>query len=583
MSINIISTENFVELRAADGYYVDKTGFLVDFLRNDAHPDRFDSPKASAVLFTRPRRFGKSLFMSMLANFFDMSKDSRKFFAGLKVATHERLCEEWMNKYPVIFFTFKEMRRPTFDRTLSAINDLIGEFCENHKYLLTSERVLNKHKVKIRKYMSEEPDEDALRSALRVLSAAMTAHHGVKAILLVDEYDDLLDGALEHGFYAEMVSFLRSFLSAGLKTNYDNVRFSVLTGILRLAKESLFSTLNNLRCYDIDSSTFDDLFGFTQSEVDALLAAEGVEDKRDVIREWYDGYRFGNRGDIYNPWSIMEYLSNLKGNHSQSPRSYWLETGRKSLPKDFATRLPREEDILGKVASLNAGNGVVATINMELNYDVVFNTSDNFWTLLYLSGYLTRTEEPSFFHEGMDDEQRVLVIPNKEIKKIFKFEVETWVRKIIPGEKERDKLYDSLWKMKGNDVEEVLNDMLVRNGLHYQKEIYYHGIVKGAFDMRYPETTSSGQGGSGIYDLLVLDSANSRAAVLEFKRAPSEEKLEEYARKGLKQIDDRDYDARVRANGCKTILHVGIAFYRHRTKVLFRDASARLQRSSRRA
>lgn len=574
MAINIVSTEDFAYLRKVDGLYIDKTGFLVNFFRNDAHPDRFDSPKAHAILFTRPRRFGKTLFMSMLANFFDMSKDSMNIFCGLKVAAHKRLCQDWMNKYPVISLTFKEITSKSFDEALKDIQALLCSFCERHTYLLTSEKVLNDDKRKINKYLSEDVDAHTLKQALKVLTSALTCHHGQKVILLIDEYDAPLQSAVEHGYYNEMLYFMNTFLSSALKTNTDNLALAVLTGILRLAKQSLFSKINNLRCYDIDSYTFSDLFGFTQDEVDSILAAEGIEDKRNAIKEWYDGYRFGMRSEIYNPWSIMEFLSDLKNEPLAEPKSYWLDTGKCSLPRDFAKRLPRSEDVHGKIAALSAGYGIAVQLNMELNYDVVYQESDNFWTLLYLTGYLTLAGDPSVCADKIRLGQRVFVIPNKEIHYIFEREVKSWLSKHLTANLTTS-LCTALWEKNSQKLEKAMYDLLMGTSVKHGRESDFHSIVYAVYKVEYPHTDSEGEAGKGFYDIIVPDRENSRVAVIELKLAPTKDKMEQMAMAALKQIEDQEYDARARAEGCfSTILHVGMAFCQKSVKVVFRDANA---------
>lgn len=575
MPINIVPTEDFEELRKTDGWYVDKTGFLVDFFRNDAHPDRFDSPKAPAVLFTRPRRFGKTLFMSMLANFFDMSRDSREIFAGLKVAAHERLCQEWMNKFPVISFTFKDVDSRSFEGALKDFHALFRNFCVRHKYLLTSEKVADDDRDNIRYYLSRSEDEDehTLKQALRVLTSALTSHHGQKTILLIDEYDSPLQGSAEYGYYDQLLPFMRTLLSSGLKTNSENLRLAVLTGILRLAKESQFSKVNNLRCYDIASVSFSNLFGFTQDEVDSILAAEGIEGKRDVIKEWYDGYCFGKRSDIYNPWSIMEYLSDLKNDHSADPTAYWIDTGKNSLPQDFAKRLPRKEDAHGKIASLSAGYGIPVALNLDMNYDVVYQNADNFWTLLYLLGYLTLAKEPSICPDKIRKGEKVLVIPNREILDIFEREVGSWLSKHLP-ENLTTLLCTALWKKDASGLERAMRELLLGTSVKHGKESDFHAIVYAVYRVEYPGTNSEGESGKGFYDIFVPDPENSRAAVIELKLSPTRDKMEELAIAALKQIEDREYDARAKMEkDFRSILHVGMAFCQKSVKVFFRDAS----------
>lgn len=416
MQNNIASTSDFETLRRADGLYVDKTGFLAHFFRNDAHPERFDSPKAPAVLFTRPRGFGKTLFLSMLASFFDMTRDSRELFAGLKAATHKRLCEEWMNRHPVIFLSFKNVVSATFEDALKDIHALLRDICKRHTYLLASPGVPDDCKDCIRCFLSKRADEHTLKQALGVLTEALATHHGKKAILLVDDYDAPLQSAAEHCFSDQMLPFLRSFLSRGLKTNSENLRLAVLAGIARPA--SLLEKTNNIRCHDVSSVSFSDLFGFTQDEVDALLAAEELWEVRGVVREWYGGYCFGKRTDICCPSSLMEYLKALRVDPSAMPRAHGLETGENSLAPAIAKGLSLKA-VRGRLASLCAGHGIRAALNPRMDPGPVFQDAGEFWTWLHLSGFLSLAGEPSACPERPKKGESVLVIPNREIHALF--------------------------------------------------------------------------------------------------------------------------------------------------------------------
>ena len=558
MAVKIRNTENFDTLRQAGGYYVDKTGFLEKFL---------ESP-SDASLFTRPRRFGKTLLMSMLASFFDIMRNSRQFFAGLKVSQNEALCGKWMNQYPVIFLTLKDIEKPSFERALARIHVLIRTFCNQHKYLLTSEKVGDDDKDYIRQYLDRKSDEDTLELALQVLTRAMSCHYDKPAIMLIDEYDVPVAKAVENGFYNEMIRFMRGFLSGALKTN-DHLKFGILTGALRITKESVFTGLNNLDCFDIATSRYADVFGFTQGEVDQLLSDAGLEEKRDALKEWYDGYHFGDHSDIYCPWSIMKYLADVQSAPKEKPKAYWVGTSSNELPRDFARRLPAEEDVQGKIAALLGGNAIAVKLNPNMNYIDVLKNANNFWTLLHLTGYLTLTSRAELYEGEKNAKDCLLVIPNKEVREVFQEEMEAWFADILPVNRQTA-LYRALWAQDVQGLEEQLTALLVGTSFHDAKESYYHGMMFGLLAMKYGDTISNGESGQGLYDIVVRDSG--RAAVLEFKRASSVEQMDKGVRHALEQIKRNDYDVRLRAKGCKTILHVGIAFCQKSARVGFEVA-----------
>ena len=557
MAVKIRNTENFDTLRQAGGYYVDKTGFLEKFL---------ESP-SDASLFTRPRRFGKTLLMSMLASFFDITRKSRQFFAGLKVSQNEALCGKWMNQYPVIFLTLKDIEKPSFERALARIHVLIRTFCNQHKYLLTSEKVGDDDKDYIRHYLDRKSDEDTLELALQVLTRAMSCHYDKPAIMLIDEYDVPVAKAVENGFYNEMIRFMRGFLSGALKTN-DHLKFGILTGALRITKESVFTGLNNLDCFDIATTRYADVFGFTQGEVDQLLSDAGLEEKRDALKEWYDGYHFGDHSDIYCPWSIMKYLADVQSAPKEKPKAYWVGTSSNELPRDFARRLPAEEDVQGKIAALLGGNAIAVKLNPNMNYIDVLKNANNFWTLLHLTGYLTLTSRAELYEGEKNAKDCLLVIPNKEVREVFQEEMEAWFADILPVNRQTA-LYRALWAQDVQGLEEQLTALLVGTSFHDAKESYYHGMMFGLLAMKYGDTISNGESGQGLYDIVVRDSENGRAAVLEFKRASSVEQMDKGVRHALEQIKRNDYDVRLRAKGCKTILHVGIAFCQKSARVGF--------------
>ena len=565
MPVNIVNTEQFTELRQSYGYYVDKTGFLLQFLQDPTDTTRFRSP-SSVSLFTRPRRFGKTLFMSMLASFFDIERKSRDLFAGLKVSANEKLCGEWMNKYPVICLSLKDVDKPTFERALARIHVLIRKFCNQHKYLLDSEEVDDDDKDYIRQYLGSKTDEDTLELALQVLTRALSCYYDKQTIVLIDEYDVPVAKAAERGYYDEMVHFMRGFLSGALKTN-DYLKLGILTGALRITKESIFTGLNNLDCFDIATSRYADVFGFTQGEVDQLLADADLEEKREILREWYDGYHFGERSDIYCPWSIMKYLADVQSIPREKPKAYWVGTSGNELTKGFRGHVPAS--IQDDMASLVDGKNIAANINTTLNYNHVYDKKDNFWTLLYLTGYLTPVEENANTAASSTPGRIALAIPNREVREAFESEIKTWFDDIAPEDDLLDDFFQPFWDGDATKFEHELHERLLLSSSfrdYRYREYFYHSLLLGIFMLKYT-VTSNREAGNGIFDLTVVNNDINIAAVIEVKRAGSEKNLEASVEDALTQIEERQYDAELKARGYTTILHWGMAFFKKSCKM----------------
>lgn len=546
----LIGGEVFSEIRRGKYYYVDKTGFLNDFL----------PLSAKVSLITRPRRFGKTLFMSMLAEFFDITKDSRDLFAGLKVSTNEELCKEWMNQYPVIFLSLKDIDKPTYARALKRFQEEITKFCKKHKYLLSSEKVEKEDKVQLQKFLDREADEDTLGLSLELLINALASYHGKPAIVLIDEYDVPVAKAEENGYYDEMIQFMRGFLSSALKTNQENLMFAVLTGCLRITKESIFTGLNNLKCYGISDQKFADVFGFTQTEVDKLLADANLSSRKEEIKTWYDGYRFGKNQEIYCPWSIMNYIDDVQNNPETAPAAYWLNTSSNELVQRLIAHNPT--DLTDTIDSLLAGNVLPVHINYATNYKNLTSTQEDIWSLLYLTGYLTKApkevaDEFLLPGSGMD----ILTIPNKEVTEIFRDELKKWFSHRLTSPQRTD-LLQAFWKPDAELFVKLLSKtLLVSISMYDYREHFYHGMLTGLFLSTKAQTVSNLEAGEGRSDILVRD--KNLAAVIEVKRAKEEKELPALVEQGMQQIIDNQYDARFRINSSiNTILHWSIAFYK---------------------
>ena len=564
MPVNIINTESFAEIRQNYGYYVDKTDFLEDFLRNPGNATQFRSP-GSVALFTRPRRFGKTLFMDMLSCFFDITKDSRALFAGLKVSANEKLCGEWMNRYPVISLSLKDVRKPTYARAVKRFQRIVCEFCEKHRYLLASEEVAQSDKKMLQQYLDCEADDDTLALSLRTLSRALRSHYNTPAIVLIDEYDVPVAHAEENGYYKDMICFIRDFLSSALKSNQDNLKFGILSGCLRITKESIFTGLNNIDCYDIAHASFSDVFGFTHNEVEQLLSDAGLSDKQTIVQEWYDGYHFGTRKDIYCPWSIMKYLRDVQSNPAAEPDAYWVGTSSNELTKGFANRTPSEAQ--NRIMCLLGGSSIAVPVNKYLTYTSLYKDINNFWSLLYLTGYLTLSDSTGCCVTEPSAGDSILAIPNREVREVFTTEVKDWFGDILP-ENERMALYAALWAEDVQKFEKIITSLLVYCSFHDSLEAYYHGMLFGLFAIQYFGTTSNGESGQGRYDIIVPDKKTMRACVLECKRI-TEGNLETKAMEALQQIRKKDYDLRLKAQGYTNIIHAGVAFCQKSCKVCF--------------
>lgn len=564
----LIGSEAFAELRQDSYYYVDKTYFLNEFL----------SPlSAKVALFTRPRRFGKTLFMSMLAEFFDITKDSRTLFEGLAVSTNKEVCAQWMNQYPVIFLSLKDIGASSFAQFLENFAGLIGDTCDLHNYLLQSPAVTERNRQQLKELVNNKPSLSLLTRSLVVLSRALKSYHKKPTVILIDEYDAPVAKAADNGFHDEIVDFLRDFLSAGLKTNFENLKFGILTGCMRITQQSIFSGLNNLKVFTISTTKYADIFGFTREEVHALLESAGLSSKEKEIREWYDGYLLGKQQEIYCPWSIMNYLDDLQEDVDASPQAYWQNNAENALIKRlFPGSSP---EMTQDIADFIAGSCLVKEISINPTFESLDSTPRNLWTLLYMSGYLTRASneivEAQGISQNFENNKLPLVIPNREIRDIFKYEVRNWFRESV-SEAQQNDFFTAFWNVDAEGVkkeleaillEKVSSQDLAKDSPKSPRENFYHGLLIGYFLVAYPQTFSNLQAGTGQYDIRVLDdtdNANKRAAIVEIKRAGKEEEdLAKLAEDGLTQIRERKYDVRLLSDPkVTTVLHWSIAFFK---------------------
>lgn len=547
-----VGLENFQEIEKSGFYYVDKTKLIEQLFEN----------WSKVNLFTRPRRFGKTLNMSMLKSFFEIGAD-RTLFDGLYISRNQKLCEEYMGKYPVIFLSLKGIDGLSFEAAKYHLTELIGVEAERFAFLADSEKLTENERSKYRAIIhlvngKYSMDEDMLVSSLQTLSQLLCRHYGQKAIILIDEYDVPLDKAFQHGYYKEMVSLIRGLFGQALKTN-DDLQFAVLTGCLRVSKESIFTGLNNFKVYAADDVRYDEEFGFTNEEVKKLLANYNLQEHFEKVKEWYDGYHFGD-ADIYCPWDVINYVDDLLSDPNVQPKSYWINSSGNDLVKRFI----EQADITTKdeIEQLIAGNAVEKRIRSDLTYDEIDNSIDNIWSVLFTTGYLTRLGKA-------DNGVYKLIIPNQEIRE--------WFNQIVANNRASiDKINQGFLEGKAETIQRELTmflgetirvfDTKARNE---EKEIFYHDILLGILK-NYPGwvVKSNRESGDGFADILLKPKNPDAGIIVELKDVRSLHDLDQACERALEQIKDRRYDTELREDGRNDILAYGIAFCRKRCKVV---------------
>ena len=547
-----VGLENFQEIQKSGFYYVDKTKLIEQLLEN----------WSKVNLFTRPRRFGKTLNMSMLKSFFEIGAD-RTLFDGLYISRNQKLCEEYMGKYPVIFLSLKGIDGLSFEAAKYRLTELIGVEAERFAFLADSEKLTENERSKYRAIIhlvngKYSMDEDMLVSSLQTLSQLLCRHYGQKAIILIDEYDVPLDKAFQHGYYKEMVSLIRGLFGQALKTN-DDLQFAVLTGCLRVSKESIFTGLNNFKVYAADDVRYDEEFGFTNEGVKKLLANYNLQEHFEKVKEWYDGYHFGD-ADIYCPWDVINYVDDLVSDPNVQPKSYWINSSGNDLVKRFI----EQADITTKdeIEQLIAGNAVEKRIRSDLTYDEIDNSIDNIWSVLFTTGYLTRLGKA-------DNGVYKLIIPNQEIRE--------WFNQIVANNRASiDKINQGFLEGKAETIQRELTmflgetirvfDTKARNE---EKEIFYHDILLGILK-NYPGwvVKSNRESGDGFADILLKPKNPDAGIIVELKDVRSLHDLDQACERALEQIKDRRYDTELREDGRNDILAYGIAFCRKRCKVV---------------
>ncbi len=553
-----IGIENFEEIRKEDFYYIDKTGLIIELLHN----------WGAVNLFTRPRRFGKSLNMSMLEHFFSLDGD-KSIFNGLKISKETALCEEYMGKYPVVSISLKGMDALNFERAFRMGARAVRRTAGEVQYLLESDKLSESDKLEYQSLLDSNMDESTFCDSLRILSEMLEKHHNTKVILLIDEYDVPLAKAHANGYYDQMISLIRSLLGEALKTN-NSLKLAVLTGCLRISKESIFTGLNNLKVRSVTDVRFDEYFGFTDTEVKTLLEYYGYPDSYDVAKKWYDGYHFGNV-DVYCPWDVLNYCDSLLDDKEAQPENYWINTSSNDAVKRFiqesANYATKRE-----IESLVAGEVITKEIHQELTYPEVYQTIDNIWSLLFTTGYLTQRGKA----EGI---QMKLAIPNLEIRDIYVTQIMEFFKENVREDGDTlNRFCDALRNEDTENVEKIFTEYLrktisIRDTAvkKEMKENFYHGVLLGILGVKNRWGISSNREmGEGYADILVEPDTGDIGIIIEVKYAHDGD-LDGACKEALKQIEYTKYEDSLEDDGIENILKYGIACYKKRCRVMLAE------------
>ena len=545
MAIRIaVGDESFDEIRKAGLYYVDKTELLYDLV------GRTDN---KVTLFTRPRRFGKTLNMSMMESFFDINRDSKAVFEGLDVSKHEDFCSAWMNQYPVLFISFKDVDGLDFEIAYAKLCTVVADLCKKLERLPYCDGINGADAEIFERLMYQRASDADVQNSLKTIMRMMNAVYGKPVILLIDEYDVPLAKASEKNtaqnrYYVQMLDVIKGMLSIALKTN-EYLKFAVVTGCLRIAKESIFTGTNNFMSYSVLDEDFSEYFGFTQGEVDQLLAKAGCADKADIIREWYDGYVFGNTS-VYCPWDVASYVSALLRREDAEPKNYWRNTSSNSVIREFVGRFK----VSGKFETLMNGSTVTETISDELTYDILHESEQNLWSVLLMTGYLTKADP------NARGRTVALKIPNAEIAGIFQDTVAVHFREKLDVSKQ-EAMMQALWAGDAETASTLMSDLLWKtiSYMDYHED-YYHAFMAGLFVGLGYSVDSNKESGLGRFDIRAKDRRNRRAMILEVKKADSEALMDTACDEAIKQIVDKGY-ARAIEPGYEKIICYGIAFF----------------------
>ena len=561
-----VGIDDFRKLRESHFYYVDKTRLIEQLLLN----------WSEVTFFTRPRRFGKTLNMSMLKSFFDIGTD-KTLFDGLYISGNKELCDEYMGKYPVIFLSLKGVEGSSFDDARYMITEIIGKEAERFRFLECSEALSENDKDRYRAIISQcdgkyMMDAQLLVSCLQSLSQLLCTHYGKKTIILIDEYDVPLDKAFQNGYYKEMVSLIRGLFGQALKTN-EFLQFAVLTGCLRISKESIFTGLNNFKVMSITDTRFDEQFGFTDSEVKQLLSDYGMDSHFDEVKEWYDGYHFG-RADVYCPWDVINHVDHLRDDSDAKPQTYWINSSGNSLVRRLINRA--DSSTKDEIERLIAGEAIEKVIRLDLTYDEIDNTIDNIWSVLFTTGYLTKVGEVKL--PDSESYAYKLVIPNKEVREVFVLQIQEWFKAVVVNDNDTMKLLskaildkdETILARQLNIVMGRMISILDTKAPDDMKENFYHGLLLGLLRGSNPDwlIKSNRESGDGFNDILIKPENPDLGIVIEVKYAKEFKGLDAACDAALAQIKQKRYDETLRDEGRFDVLAYGIAFCKKRCKAV---------------
>ena len=547
-----VGISDFAKIRKYQYYYVDKTGLIEDLLEKET---------AEVTLITRPRRFGKTMGMSMLANFFDIRKDSKAMFEGLEISNHTALCEAWQNQWPVLFLSFKDVDGSCFENAYNLLKFTLSQFCDAHPELIDNDQVTEDQRQIFLRLIDRTASLTEVQASLLTLMRMMQATYGKSVILLLDEYDVPIAKASANGYYPEMLEVIKSMMSTALKDN-SALRFAVITGCLRIAKESIFTGTNNFVSDTLSSSHLNEYFGFTQADVNQILCNADLTDHADAVKAWYDGYHFGDL-DVYCPWDVMNYLRDLQRNPKAKPASYWKNTSDNAIIRSFLDYTGG--NIAEKLETLMSGGCIVQKIREDLTYDYLHSSEENLWSILYATGYLTQVREDALT-EPLPPSTAALMIPNAEIREIFETTVQDWFADTAK-EEDRKPLFDAVWSGDTETLTAEMNKLLRKTiSYHDYKEDFYHAFLAGIFSGAGYSVKSNQEHGEGRSDVLVKNPRNARIAIFEAKYAKKLGDLEPCCEAALQQIDKRQY-AKEFEDDYDTIRCYGIAFYKKRCLV----------------
>ena len=547
-----VGIENFEDIRKLGFYYIDKTKLIEQLLNNWGEVN----------LFTRPRRFGKTLNMSMLRAFFEIGTDSA-LFDGLYISKNRELCREYMGKYPVIFISLKGVDGMTFEEAVVRTTTIVKTEARRHYYLKDSGKLVKEEIAQFEQLLSGKAED--ITDSLRLLSELLYRHYEQKVIILIDEYDVPLDKAFQNGYYHEMVKLMRGILGQALKTN-DFLQFAVLTGCLRISKESIFTGLNNFKVLSILDARFDEQFGFTDVEVKNLLADYGLSSYFAEVKEWYNGYHFGN-ADIYCPWDVINYVDQLKYDQTAIPQDYWSNSSGNAIVRSLIDKA--DVQTKNEIERLIAGEYIEKEISQELTYDEIDNNIENLWSVLFTTGYLTQ-------HGRTENGKYRLTIPNKEIRNLFTRQIREWFRDVSQKDGEKLDIFCNAFVEKNPDkIEQIFSDYLwntisIRDTAvsKERKENFYHGILLGLLGYKTSWLTkSNAESGTGYSDILVEVPDNRTGIVVELKYAEDGD-MEAACAKALTQIDEKNYIMKLKQDGMRNFIKYGIACYKKDCQVV---------------